>query len=72
MNETLNSSNLSELLEMVDANLAQAAAIVDCVRVISESSIQLACREHSVSLALHHALEIINKSKVDLSVIAKQ
>lgn len=58
---------LCEIKDAVDANLAGAAAIIDCVRVISEKSGELVCREHSLSLALHYALRLIDKSKTDVA-----
>ncbi|MFJ9533325.1 hypothetical protein [Herbaspirillum sp. NPDC101396] len=60
---------LCEIKDSVDANLTGAAAIIDCVRVISEKSGELVCRADSLSLALHHALKMIDKSKADVASI---
>lgn len=69
MNTEIQSIALSEVKEAVNANLSSAAAIIDCVRVISERSGEFVCREDSLSLALHHALRMIDQSKADIALL---
>lgn len=69
MNNTNQKNTRAEIKDAVESNLSCAAAIIDCVRVISEKSGALICREDSLSLALHHALQMIDKSKADIASI---
>ncbi len=53
----------------VEENLSSAAAIIDCVRVLTENGATFSCKDRSISLALNQALRNIEKSRSQISTL---
>ncbi|OWY35274.1 hypothetical protein [Herbaspirillum aquaticum] len=69
MEEKLEIVSVTVAKDEVEENLSSAAAIIDCVRALTESGANFSCKDSSISVALHQALRNIEKSRSQISTL---
>lgn len=69
MEEKIETVTSTVAKDEMEENLSTAAAIIDCVRALTEGGATFSCKDNSISLALHQALRNIEKSRSQISTL---